>query len=119
MDKSRSSSKTETEDTVKLDTKKRKMSSAISDDKNMKEQQPTVITIKTNKLTRDNQSLSSVSVLGASITTVSPDRDCIPRKKKKKKISEISITGNKITQDPDNLSKKANVGSRIDGNFFQ
>ena len=48
LDKSRSSSKTETEDTVKLDSKK-SMSSASSDDKNMKEQQPTVITIrKTN-----------------------------------------------------------------------
>ena len=53
----------------------------------MEEQQPKVITIKTNKLTRDNQSLSSVSVLGASITTVSKDGDRIPRKKKKKKLS--------------------------------
>ena len=91
------------------------MSSASSDDKNMKEQQPTAITIKTNILTRDNQSLSSVSVLGASITTVSPDGDRIPRKKKRKKISLISITGNKIIQDPDNQSKKANVGSSIGG----
>ena len=91
------------------------MSSSSSDDKNMKEQQPTVITIKTKKLTRDNQRLSSVSVLGASIMTVSPDGDRIPRKEKKKKISEISITRNKITQDADNLSKKSKVGSRIDG----
>ena len=82
------------------------MSSASSDDKNMKEQQSTVITIKTNKLTRDNRSLSGVSVLGTSITTVPPDGDHILRKKKKKKISEVLITGNKITQDPDNLSKK-------------
>ena len=86
------------------------MSSASSYDKNMKEQQPTVITIKTNKLTHDNQSLSSVSVLGASITTVSTDGDRIPRKKKKKKMSENSFTGNKITQYPDNLSKKAKGG---------
>ena len=80
----------------------------------MKEQQPKVITIKTNKLTRDNRSLSNVSVLGESIMTVSPDGDHIPRNKKKK-LSEISITGNKITQDADYLSKKAKVGSSIDG----
>ena len=36
LDKSRSSSKTETEDTVKLDTKHISMSSASSDDKNSK-----------------------------------------------------------------------------------
>ena len=30
-------------------------------------------------------------------------------------MSEISITGNKITHDPDNLSKKAKEGSNIDG----
>ena len=50
----------------------------------MKEQQPKVITIQTNKLTCDNQSLSSVSVLGKSITTISPDGDRIQGKKKKK-----------------------------------
>ena len=57
-------------------------------------------------------------VIGASITTVSPERDRIPRKKKKKKISEISITGNKITQDPDNLGKKGKVSSSIDGKKY-
>ena len=61
--------------------------------------------IKTNKFARDNQILSCVSVLGEDVTSVSPDGDCILRKKKKKKPSEISITGNKITQDPDNISK--------------
>ena len=90
------------------------MSPASSYDKNMKEQQPKVITIKKNKLTRDNRSLSNVSVLGESITTVSPDGECIPRKKKKKKISEISMTGNKITQDPNKMSKEAKLGSSID-----
>ena len=35
-----------------------------------------------------------------------------------KKPSETSITGNKITQDPDNLSKEAKVGSSIDGTKF-
>ena len=69
------------------------MSSASSDDKNIKEQQPKVITIKTKKLTRENQSISSVSVLGASITTVSPDGDHIPRKKKKKKENKFKSQG--------------------------
>ena len=42
-------------------------------------------------------------VLGESITIVSPDRERIPKKREK---PELSITGNKITQDPDNQSKK-------------
>ena len=83
----------------------------------MKEQEPKLITIKTNKLTSDNISLSSVSVLGESITTVSPDGYRIPRKEKK--LSETSITGNKKTQYPDNLSQKAKVGSSIDGKKLQ
>ena len=83
LDKSRSSSKTETEDTVKLNTKNDQYHQPVQMIKNMKEQQPKVITIKTNKLTRDNKSLLSVSVLGESITTVSLDEGRIPRKKKK------------------------------------
>ena len=47
------------------------MSSASSDDKNIKEQQPKVITIRKNKLIGDNRSLVSMSVHGESITTVS------------------------------------------------
>ena len=53
-------------------------------------------------------------VHGASITAVSPGGECIPRKKGGNKLSEISITGNKITQESDNQSKKAKVGSSID-----
>ena len=71
----------------------------------MKEQQPTVITIR-KKITRDNRSLSSMYVPGEIITTASPDWERIPRKKRKNKLSEISITGNKITQEQDNQSKK-------------
>ena len=43
LDKSRSSLITKTEDTVTLDTKKRSNSSAVSDDKIIKEQQTTEI----------------------------------------------------------------------------
>ena len=45
-----------------------------------------------------------MSVHGEIITTVSTDGERIPRKEKKKP-SEISITGNKITQEPDNQIK--------------
>ena len=38
----------------------------------------------------------------------------IPRKKKKK-LSEKSITGNKITQYQDNIGKEIKVGSRTEG----
>ena len=55
-----------------------------------------------------------MSVHGRSTMTVSPDGYRIPRKKKKKKPSEISITGNKITQDLDSKSKKEKVSSRTD-----
>ena len=36
-------------------------------------------------------------------------------KKQKKKVSETSITGNKITQYQENMSKEAKVGSSIEG----
>ena len=72
FDKSRSSQKTETENTLKLDTKNISISSASSDDKNMEKQEPKLITIKTNKLALDDQSFSIVSI--------SLDRDRILRK---------------------------------------
>ena len=93
MDKSRSYSKSEIEDTVKVDTKKYSISPSSSDDKNMKEQQPKLITIKTNKLTRDNQSLSSVYVIGESIMTVSPDGYRIPRKRGKRNFQKFQSQG--------------------------
>ena len=73
----------------------------------MKEQEPIEMTIKTNKSAYDDRSCSAM--------TVSLDEDRIPRKKKKKKLSETSITGNKITQDQDNISKGEKVGSSIEG----
>ena len=45
--------------------------------------------------------------------SASQDGGRIPRKKKKKKLSETSVIGNKITQDQDNISKEAKVGSSI------
>ena len=39
----------------------------------------------------------------------------IPRKKQKKKVSETSITGNKVTQDQEDTNKEAKVGISIEG----
>ena len=82
------------------------ISSASLYDKNIKEQQPKEIMIRKKKLISENRSVSSVSVHGGSTTNILPDNERIPRKNKKEKLSEISITGNKITQEPDNQSKK-------------
>ena len=41
--------------------------------------------------------------------------ETVSRGRRKKKLSETSITGNKITQDQYNISKQANVGSSMDG----
>ena len=74
LDKSRSSSKTETKNSLNLNTKKRSLPLASSDDKNMEKQEPQVITTNTNKLALDDRSYS--------IMSVSIDGDRIPRKKK-------------------------------------
>ena len=41
--------------------------------------------------------------------------DVFQGRRRKNKLSETSITGNKITQDQDNTSKEAKVGSSIEG----
>ena len=55
LDKSRSSSRTETEDTVIPENKKVSISSASLNDKNTKEQQPEEIMIRNTKLISDNR----------------------------------------------------------------
>ena len=65
---------------MKTKNKTRPISSASSDDKDTKEQQPKVIMIKNNKLISDNLIVSSMSVHGGSTTNISPDEDRIPRK---------------------------------------
>ena len=91
LDKSGSASKTETEHTEKLDTKKQSLPLASSDDKKMAGQEPKDTKIKTNRSAYDDKSCSSMSA--------SQDGGHIPRKNKKKKLSETSIIGNKINQD--------------------
>ena len=39
----------------------------------------------------------------------------IHRKKQTNEVPETSITGNKVTQDPDDMNKKAKVGIIIEG----
>ena len=51
----------------------------------MEKQEPKVITIKTNKLARDDRSFSSVSV--------SLDEDRIPRNKKKRNYQKLQSQG--------------------------
>ena len=92
---------------MKLDTKKISLPLASSYDKNTEEQEPTEMTIKTNKSSRDDRIFSTM--------TISLDRDRIPRKNKKKKLSETSTTRNKITQDQENTRKESKVGISIEG----
>ena len=76
-----------------------------------------VINIKQPKeinLRSDSPSLSSMSRPGASITTVSPDKELIPRKIKRKKFSETFIKGKETIQVPDNPSKRSKEDSIID-----
>ena len=54
-----------------------------------------------------------MSVHVVSTTPILPDGEHIHRKNSLN-LSEISITGNKITQEPDNQSKKSKVDSSID-----
>ena len=61
-----------------------------------------------------NQSVTSMSVHGASPKFYRQTENVSLGRIKKKKLSEISITGNKITQEPDNPSKKEKVDSSID-----
>ena len=65
------------------------------------------MTTKTNKSAHDDRSCSTM--------TASLAGDRIPRKKKKKKLPENSITGNKITQDQDKIGKEAKVVHIIEG----
>ena len=80
LDKSRSSSRTEIDDTVKPQTKNISISSASLDDKYTKEQQPKVIRIRNKKCISEYRSVSSMSVHGGSTTTIFPDVDRFSRK---------------------------------------
>ena len=63
----------------------------------MAEQDPKDMRIKIPKKTHDDKIYSSMSL--------SLDLGRIPRKKQKKKVSETSITGNEVTQYPDDTNK--------------
>ena len=97
MDKSGSVTQTEIERTEKQDSKKRSVQLSSSNYNKLQEQDPKDMRIKIPKTNRDDKICSSMSpslILGP-----------IPRKKQKKKVTENSITGNKVTQDPDDTNK--------------
>ena len=106
LDKSGSASKTETEHTDKLDAKKISLPLSSSDDKKWQDYIQNTRTIKAIKSAHDDKSCSSMSS--------SQDIGRINRKKKKK-VPETSITGNKLSQYQDNTNKEAKVGSSIKG----
>ena len=85
LDKFGSAPKTETEHTVKLDTKKWFLPLSSSDYKHMEEQEPTNMTIKTNKSAHYDQSCSTI--------TASLDGDRIPRKKEKINYQKLQSQG--------------------------
>ena len=84
LDSSMSSTGTETGDTVKPINKTRSISSASLSYKGTKKEQPKEIKFKNDILRSDTTSVSSMYIHGASIKTVSTDKDRIPRKDKNK-----------------------------------
>ena len=62
----------------------------------------------------DSPSVSSMSKNGSSITTVSPDKERIPREIKRKKISETLIKVKESIQEPDNPIKRVKEDIIID-----
>ena len=89
LDKSRSFSRTETEYTVKTLNKMISISSPSLSNKYTKKQQPKEIKFRNEKLRSDTPSVSGMSVHGASITTVSTNKDRIPHKDKKRKFQKF------------------------------
>ena len=73
---------------MKTLNKSRYISSASLSDKSTKTEQPKEINVRS-----DSPSVSSISRHGASVITVSPDKQRIPCKIKVKKISETLIKG--------------------------
>ena len=76
------------------------ISSASISDKITKILKPKEIDIR-----KDYSSLSVMSVHGESVSSVTPDKQRIPRKNKRKKTSDTFIKGKESIQEPDNPSK--------------
>ena len=83
MDKSRSTQRTETKDTVKSVNKSRSISSSTLSDKSNKIEKPKEIYIR-----KDNPSHYGMSGHGEIISSVTPDKQRIPRKNKINKTSD-------------------------------
>ena len=93
--------------------KTRYISSASLFDKSNKIEQPKEINVIS-----DSPSVSGISRHVSSITTVSPDKERIPCKIKRKKMPDILIKGKDSIQEPENPSKRAKVDSIIDEKIY-
>ena len=102
MDKTRYTQGTETEDTVKSVNKTNSISSASLSDKRTK-----IEKLKEIYIRKENPSLSGMSVHGEIVSSVTPDKQRIPSRNKRKNTEDISIRGKDIIQVPDNPSKRA------------
>ena len=101
MDKSRSTKITWTEYTLKSVNKSRSISSDSSSDISTKIENPKKMDIR-----KDNPILYSRSLHVEIVSSITHNKQLIPRKKKKKKIPDTSIIGRESIQEPDNPSKK-------------
>ena len=97
-----STQRNETEDTVKTVNKSRYISSASLSGKSTKIENPKEIDIS-----KYSSSLSGMSGHGESLSSVTPDKQCIARNNKIKKNSDTLITRKESIQEPVNPSKKA------------
>ena len=102
LDKSRSTKIIETEDTFKTVNKSRSVSSARVSLKSIKIENPNEIDIS-----KYNSNLSGISGHEESLSIVTPDQHRIHCRNKRKKTSDTVITGKKISQEPDNPSKRS------------
>ena len=102
MDESRSTQRTETEDTEKSVNKSISISSASLSDKSTKIVKPKEIDIR-----KYNSSLSGMSRHGESVPSVTPDKQRIPRKNRRKKTSDTPIKEKGSIQEQDSPNKRA------------
>ena len=106
LDKSRSTQRTETEDTVKPVNKSRSISSASLYVKINKIEKPKEIDIS-----KENSIISGMSVHGESLSSITPDKRRITRNNKRKKTPDTLIKVKEIIKEPENPSKRTKEDS--------
>ena len=101
MDISGYTQRTETEDTVKSVNKPSSISSASLSDISNKIENPKGIDIR-----KENSSISGMYGHGGSVSSVTPDKQCITCKNKRNKTSDISIKEKESIKELDKPSKR-------------